>query len=113
MTTHCIPEAERPSSAVMFGAAIETIVWSMNVIDTAKSMAASASFWRDAREAAAPSRVAVELPAIPRWSPRTTGRARGARREARGGATARPPPGGTEVSRVSPAPDGLAMQLVA
>src|SRR5580765_507236 len=36
-----MPVLLRPSSRWMFGAAIETIVWSMNVIDTAKIIAAS------------------------------------------------------------------------
>ncbi|GGX80106.1 hypothetical protein GCM10010515_54720 [Streptomyces fructofermentans] len=45
MTTHCIPEADRSSSSTMLGAAMETIVWSMNVIDTANSIAARATVW--------------------------------------------------------------------
>ena len=47
---HCIPVSVSPSSRWMFGAAIETIVWSMNVIATAKIMppgsGSSAGRWR-------------------------------------------------------------------
>ncbi|MFD3791791.1 hypothetical protein [Streptomyces cyaneofuscatus] len=42
MTTHCICVEVRPSSWMMSGAAMATIVWSMKVIDTANSMAARA-----------------------------------------------------------------------
>ncbi|GAA5019493.1 hypothetical protein GCM10025734_72700 [Kitasatospora paranensis] len=42
MTTHCIPAADSPSSRMMLGAAMDTMVWSMKVIDTANSMPASA-----------------------------------------------------------------------
>ncbi|MFF0212338.1 hypothetical protein [Streptomyces althioticus] len=48
MITHCMPEADRPSSDTMSGAAIDTIVWSMNVIATAHIIAASASGWEAA-----------------------------------------------------------------
>ena len=41
---HCIPVSVRPSSRWMFGAAIETIVWSMNVIATAKIIPARIRF---------------------------------------------------------------------
>ena len=41
MTTHWTPVDVRPSSRWMFGTAMETIVWSMNVIATAKIIAAS------------------------------------------------------------------------
>ncbi len=36
---HCVPLLERPRSAWIFGAAIETMVWPMNVIATAKIIA--------------------------------------------------------------------------
>src|SRR5262245_55765105 len=39
-----MPVLVRPSSRWMFGAAIETIVWSMNIIATAKIIAASTRF---------------------------------------------------------------------
>ncbi|GHD32624.1 hypothetical protein GCM10010335_24760 [Streptomyces galbus] len=51
MTTHCIPEPDRPSSETMLGAAIETTVWSMYVIATAHIIAASASGCEVARPA--------------------------------------------------------------
>ena len=41
MTTHWTPVDERLSSRWMLGTAMETIVWSMNVIATAKIIAAS------------------------------------------------------------------------
>ena len=37
---HCTPVAESERSFCSSGTAIETIVWSMNVIDTAKIIAA-------------------------------------------------------------------------
>ncbi|GAA2761174.1 hypothetical protein GCM10010103_02150 [Streptomyces paradoxus] len=43
MTTHCIPEDDSPSSRTMSGAAIDTMVWSMNVMATANIIAASAT----------------------------------------------------------------------
>ncbi|GGT09362.1 hypothetical protein GCM10010222_59120 [Streptomyces tanashiensis] len=49
MTTHCMPELERPSSRTMSGAAMETMVWSMNVIATANIIAASATVWFGSR----------------------------------------------------------------
>src|SRR5580698_4509957 len=36
---HCMPLLDRPRSASILGAAIETMVWSMNVIATAKIIA--------------------------------------------------------------------------
>ena len=44
LTAHCTPVLVRSSSFWMFGTAIETIVWSMNVIDTAKIIAARIRF---------------------------------------------------------------------
>ncbi len=43
MTTHCAPARLNARCAWMFGDAIATMVWSMNVIATANSIAASAS----------------------------------------------------------------------
>ncbi len=40
MIAHCTPVLVSASSLPTCGAAIETIVWSMNVIDTAKIIAA-------------------------------------------------------------------------
>lgn len=40
---------------MMLGAAMETIVWSMKVIDTAKSIAARASVWFGAPRAEPPA----------------------------------------------------------
>ena len=37
---HCMPVLVRPSSLWMWGAAMDTIVWSMKVIETAKIIAA-------------------------------------------------------------------------
>ena len=39
MIAHCIPLDDKPRSCWIVGAAIETIVWSMNVIATAKIIA--------------------------------------------------------------------------
>ncbi len=44
MITHCEPVADSDSSFWMFGTAMATIVWSMNVIATAKTIAASTRF---------------------------------------------------------------------
>ena len=44
MITHCTPVEERSSSFWSSGTAIETIVWSMNVIATAKIIAARMRF---------------------------------------------------------------------
>ena len=44
---HCAPVAESDSSLWMLGIAIATIVWSMNVIATAKTIAASTRFLFD------------------------------------------------------------------
>ena len=41
---HCPPVAERSRSSSRSGTAIATIVWSMNVIATANTMAASTRF---------------------------------------------------------------------
>ena len=42
--THCEPVADSDSSRWMFGIAIATIVWSMNVIATANTIAARTRF---------------------------------------------------------------------
>ena len=39
MIAHCIPLLDRPRSCWIVGAAIDTMVWSMNVIATAKIIA--------------------------------------------------------------------------
>ncbi|BEP15334.1 hypothetical protein acdb102_36450 [Acidothermaceae bacterium B102] len=44
MTTHCEPPRLNDSSDWMFGEAMATIVWSMNVMATAKSIAVSATY---------------------------------------------------------------------
>ncbi len=44
LIAHCTPVLDRPSSLCTSGAAIETIVWSMNVIATAKIIAARIRF---------------------------------------------------------------------
>ena len=44
LTAHCTPVLDRPSSLWILGTAIETIVWSMNVIETAKIIAARIRF---------------------------------------------------------------------
>jgi hypothetical protein len=41
---HCTPVLERPSSLWICGAAMDTMVWSMNVIATAKIIAARTKF---------------------------------------------------------------------
>lgn len=43
-----MPDADRPSSRTMSGAAMETMVWSMNVIATANIIAVSATVCRGA-----------------------------------------------------------------
>ena len=55
-TTHCEPAWVSDSSDWMFGDAIATIVWSMNVMATAKSMAARARFFIRDDGCPAPSR---------------------------------------------------------
>lgn len=40
---HCVPVAEKPRSFCSSGTASATIVWSMNVIDTAKIIATRTS----------------------------------------------------------------------
>ena len=40
MTIHCTPVLDRPSSRWMLGTAMDTIVWSMKIIATAKIIAA-------------------------------------------------------------------------
>src|ERR1700751_4003038 len=42
--THCVPVADSDSSLWIFGIAMATIVWSMNVIATANTIAASTRF---------------------------------------------------------------------
>ena len=44
MTTHCTPVLVSPSSRWMLGTAMDTIVWSMKVIATAKIIAARIRF---------------------------------------------------------------------
>ena len=44
LTAHCTPVLERPSFRWISGTAIDTIVWSMNVIDTATIIAARMRF---------------------------------------------------------------------
>src|SRR6202042_815174 len=44
LITHCVPVADNDSCFWMFGIAIATIVWSMNVIATANTIAASTRF---------------------------------------------------------------------
>jgi hypothetical protein len=41
LIAHCMPLLDRPRSSWILGAAIETMVWSMKVIATAKIMAVS------------------------------------------------------------------------
>ena len=43
--THWMADDETPSSFWMFGTAMETIVWSMNIIATANTIAASATYF--------------------------------------------------------------------
>src|SRR3954454_15070073 len=45
LTTHCTPDELRLSSVWMFGTAIDTMVWSMNVIATANTIAVSARYF--------------------------------------------------------------------
>ena len=44
LITHCVPVGDSDSCFWMFGIAIATIVWSMNVIATANTIAASTRF---------------------------------------------------------------------
>jgi hypothetical protein len=48
LIAHCMPLLDRPRSSWILGAAIETMVWSMKVIATAKIMAVSTRFLRPA-----------------------------------------------------------------
>ncbi|MGD9986079.1 hypothetical protein [Pseudonocardia sp.] len=59
MTTQVTPLLVRPSSDWMFGAAIATIVWSMNVIATANIIAVSASHFDRAASLPGPADPAV------------------------------------------------------
>jgi hypothetical protein len=43
--THCVPVADSDSSLWIRGIAIATIVWSMNVIPTANTIASSTKFF--------------------------------------------------------------------
>ena len=45
MTAHCTPVLVRPSSLWISGTAIDTMVWSMKVIATAKIIAARIRFF--------------------------------------------------------------------
>ena len=45
MTAHCTPVLVRPSSFWISGTAIDTMVWSMNVIETAKIIAVRTRFF--------------------------------------------------------------------
>jgi hypothetical protein len=47
LTTHWVPERESESWVWMLGAAMATMVWSMKVMATAKSIAISARFLDD------------------------------------------------------------------
>src|SRR6201996_6912332 len=63
--THCEPVGDRDSSRWILGIAIATIVWSMNVIATANTIAASTRFLL----AAPPDRDATRAPGMAVISP--------------------------------------------
>jgi hypothetical protein len=66
LIAHWIPVLVSPSSRWMFGAAIETIVWSMNIIATAKIIAARTRFLDRPRVACVtPASAAEAIPHAP------------------------------------------------
>ena len=64
MTAHCTPVLVRPSSRWICGTAIDTIVWSMKVIATAKIIAARTKFLDRPPTAPLPAMMPPRFPKI-------------------------------------------------